>query len=218
MACEPLDLRPFGEGDFAQLIGHVADARFLLQWSGPEYVFPLDARQLRETLARTRGKTPSSKVFKAILSGAAVTVGHVQLLDIDYESGTCVLGRVLIFPEHRGKGLGKPLVGSAVAVAFAALGLREVTLRVFALNQPAVATYESVGFVKSSPDPDHHEVEGETWEIFAMELSRERWSELRGRTGTRRTGQSDRGTRLETCSWPRLPCGRRRRPPASVTL
>ena len=175
---EPLELRPFGEEDFARLIARVPDARFLLQWSGPEYAFPLDSRQLRETLARTRGKTPSFKVYKAVLSGAALTVGHVQLMDIDYESGTCDLGRVLIFPEHRGTGLGKPLVSSALHEAFAGLGLREVTLRVFAFNRPAVATYESVGFVKSRPGPETHQVDGESLDVLAMELSRERWSEL----------------------------------------
>ena len=43
---------------------------------------------------------------------------------------------------------------------------------------------------------------------------------MSGRQGAdnRFSGQSDRGTRLETCSWPRLPCGRRRLPPAFITL
>jgi RimJ/RimL family protein N-acetyltransferase len=182
VAYEPLELRPFDARDFAQLIAQVPDARFLLQWSGPEYAFPLDSRQLRETLAKTRGKTPSFKVYKAVLSGAAATIGHVQLMDIDYESGTCILGRVLIFPEHRGKGLGKFLVRSALHEAFAGLGLREVTLRVLAFNRPAVATYESVGFVKSRPGPGPHLVDGESWDVFAMELSQARWWELNAKS------------------------------------
>lgn len=178
MAPEPLKLWPFAEGDSSQLIAQIPNARFLLQWAGPEYVFPLDSAQLRETLARTGGTTPSFKVCKAVLPRTAVTVGHVQLMDIDRRAGTCVLGRVLIFREHRGGGLGAPLVRAAVREAFAGLGLSEVTLRVFAFNQPAVATYERVGFIRSLLGPGFHEINGDSWEVLAMELSRERWLEL----------------------------------------
>ena len=178
MAHEALELRPFDEGDFAQLIDQVPDAGFLLQWSGPEYSFPLDSHQLSETLAKTTGRGASFKVYKAVLSSAAGSVGHIQLMDIDYESGACVLGRVLIFREHRGKGLGELLVRSALHEAFAGLGLRQVTLLVFAFNEPAVATYESVGFVRSRPDPSPHHIDRQSWEVLAMELSRERWQEL----------------------------------------
>lgn len=129
-------------------------------------------------MTKTEGASPSFKVYKAVLSGADATVGHVQLMDIDRQSATCVLGRVLIFREHRGRGLAVPLVRSAVGEAFAGLGLKEVTLLVFAFNRPAVATYERVGFVRSSAGPLSHDINGSTWEVLVMELSRERWSEI----------------------------------------
>jgi RimJ/RimL family protein N-acetyltransferase len=178
MADESLDLRAFSESDFDQLIAVIPDARFLLQWAGPGYTHPLDAVQLKETLAKTVGEKPSFKVYKAVLPASAETVGHVQLVDIDHESGTCVLGRVLIFPVHRGKGFGKSMVRSVVMEAFVGLGLREVTLLVFAFNQAAIATYTSVGFVRSLPDPGAHQFENESWDVTRMGLTRERWSEL----------------------------------------
>jgi RimJ/RimL family protein N-acetyltransferase len=178
MTDRPLELRCFGQADFAQLIAQVPDAGFLLQWSGPEWSFPLDFRQLREALAKTRGKQPAFKIYKAVLPGGAATVGHVQLMDIDYDGGTCVLGRVLIFPHHRGTGLGKPLVGAAMEEAFAGLGLREVSLKVFAFNQPALRTYEGLGFTRSTADPEFHELGGTSLEVLNMALRRERWLEL----------------------------------------
>ncbi|MCL5735782.1 MAG: GNAT family N-acetyltransferase [Actinobacteria bacterium] len=178
MVAEPLKLQPFDESDFAPLIAQVPDARFLLQWAGPEYTFPLDPFQLRQTLAKAWGRVPGFKVYKAVLSASSQTVGHIQLMDIDHESGTCVLGRVLIFPEHRGQGLGKALVRAALTEAFRTVGLGKVTLLVFAFNKPAVATYCSLGFVRSLPDPAPHAVGGESWDVLAMELSRERWDEL----------------------------------------
>ena len=173
MGAESLRLVAFEEGDFDQLIAAVPDARFLLQWAGPKYTYPLNAAQLRKTLATTLGETPSSKVYKAVLPGAPEPVGHVQLRDIDPESGTCVLGRVLIFRDHRGRGLGKAMVALALDEAFAGLGLSRVSLRVVAFNVAAIATYERLGFIRSLPGPIQHRFEDETWEVLTMGLSRE---------------------------------------------
>jgi RimJ/RimL family protein N-acetyltransferase len=179
MIGEAIELLPFTRDDFDPLIAQVPDARFLLQWSGPEWIFPLDVSQLDETLGKAKGHSPSFKVFKAVLPPSPVAVGHVQLMHIDYESETCVLGRVLIFCEHRGKGLGAPLVMAALDEAFVHLGLREVSLKVFAFNKPAVHTYETVGFVTSGCDVEPSEIDRETWEVLSMKLGRERWAESR---------------------------------------
>lgn len=175
MAEEAVELRAFGEDDFARLIAAIPDARFLLQWAGPEYTYPLDARQLQETLAMAIGETATFKVYKAVLPNTGDTVGHVQLMDIDHGSGTCVLGRVLIFPEHRGKGFGRSMVGLAIDEAFAALDLEKMALRVFTFNDAAIATYRSLGFVRSPAPPIAHPFEGEGWEVMSLELTRERW-------------------------------------------
>ena len=171
-----LELRRFDEGDIDQLCAVITDPRLHLEWTGPEYTYPLDARQLQETLAKTRGQRPSFKAYKAVLPGTGETVGHVQLMDIDYAKATCVLGKVLIFPPYRGRGLGKALVRMAVNEAFVSLGLRKMTLLVFDFNEAAIATYRSLGFVPSPPDPGDLMFEGESWHAIAMTVTRERWS------------------------------------------
>jgi RimJ/RimL family protein N-acetyltransferase len=155
----------------------ITDPRLHLQWAGPEYAYPLDARELMETLSKTTGRTPSFRVYKAVLPSTGETAGHVQLMDIDYAKSTCALGRVLIFPAHRGKGLGRALVRLAVNEAFAGLGLREVTLLVFDFNDAAIATYKSLGFVPSPPDPRALPFQDESWHVMAMTVTGERWSE-----------------------------------------
>lgn len=177
MEPELLELREFNESDFDQLIAAIPDKRAHLQWAGPEYAYPLTAGQLKETLSKTTGETPSFKVYKAVLSDTGRTVGHVQLMDIDRTGSRCVLGKVLIFPAHRGRGLGTSLVRSAVEEAFAGLGLREVTLLVFDFNEAAIATYKSIGFVPAPPHPGALPFEGETWQAIRMALTGERWSE-----------------------------------------
>ena len=182
-ADQSVELQPFGESDFDELIAAVPDAGFLLQWAGPQYVYPLDRRQLEETVAKTAGDNPSSRVYKAVLTATAgaslPTVGHVQLLDIDRQYKSCVLGRVLILPEHRGKGLGRAMVGAALREAFDALGLRDMTLAVFDFNEPAVRTYRGHGFV--GLDHGAHEFGGETWGYTRMSLRASAWRRPRRR-------------------------------------
>jgi hypothetical protein len=59
MENELIKLQTFDESDFNQLIAAIPDARFLLQWAGPKYNFPLDVSQLKDTLAKTTGEQPS---------------------------------------------------------------------------------------------------------------------------------------------------------------
>jgi RimJ/RimL family protein N-acetyltransferase len=126
-----IELEPFNEGDFNKLIAEINDARFLLQWAGPKYTYPLNVAQLSDTLANTIGRKPSYQVFKAIRPDTSETVGHIQLMDIDYKAESCVLGRVLIFQKYRGNGFGKAIVQKAIKFAFENLYLAEVTLGVW---------------------------------------------------------------------------------------
>jgi len=155
------------------LIAAVADARFLLQWAGPKYTYPLDVSQLKETLAKTTDEQPSFKVLKAIRSNTSETVGHIQLMDIDYSTASCVLGRVLIFPDHRGNGLGKAMVRLAVKDAFEKLGLDEIRLNVFDFNEIAIATYKSIGFIDYQIKKGALKFQNETWNVIKMKLNKD---------------------------------------------
>ncbi len=208
-----VELQPFAADDMDELISMVPDAGFLLQWAGPHYLFPLDRSQLEDTLAKSQGENPRVLVYKAVLrlepaggdqpglggavaqarAGGEATVGHIQLLDIDRQYKSCVLGRVLIFPEHRGRGLGKAMVAAALQEAFGGLGLREMTLAVFDFNAPALATYRGQGFVQF--DLGSHEFAGQTWTYIRMALSAREWRR-RSRPGLWRRLRGRRGARL----------------------
>jgi RimJ/RimL family protein N-acetyltransferase len=175
MENELIKLQTFDESDFNQLIAAVPDARFLLQWTGPKYIYPLDVSQLKDTLAKTTGEQPSFKVLKAIRSNTSETVNHIQLMDIDYSSVSCVLGRVLIFADHRGKGFGKAMVRLAVKDAFVNLGLHEITLNVFDFNESAIATYKSIGFIDYQLKKGALKFHNETWDVIKMKLNKDQW-------------------------------------------
>jgi RimJ/RimL family protein N-acetyltransferase len=170
-----IELQPFSESGFNQLIAEIPDARFLLQWAGPKYVYPLDVLQLTDTLGKTIGDQPSYRVFKAIRSGTSETLGHIQLNDIDYNAASCVLGRVLIFRGYRGNGFGKAMVESAVKNSFESLDLNEITLGVFDFNTVAIATYKSIGFVEYQFNKGVRQFQNESWGVIKMKLHKDRW-------------------------------------------
>ena len=170
-----IELQPFYESDFSKLIAEVTDARFLLQWAGPKYTYPLDVTQLSETLANTIGRKASYQVFKAIRPDTSETVGHIQLMDIDYKAASCVLGRVLIFQKYRGNGFGKAMLEKAVKFAFENLYLAEITLGVFDFNTPAIDTYKSIGFFEFQCNKGARQFQNESWNVIKMKLRKNSW-------------------------------------------
>ena len=171
-----IELRQFKETDIARLIGWIPDGRFLLQWAGPKYTFPLDAAQLRATLAQTEGDHPSHLMFKAVQRPGESVIGHIELMNLDYQQDTALLGRVLIgSPEGRGRGLGKQLVEAALQHGFDTMGLKLITLGVFDFNMQAIACYRSLGFAEYELKPEVRRFGEESWTLLRMRLDRDTW-------------------------------------------
>jgi RimJ/RimL family protein N-acetyltransferase len=173
-----LQLVPFERDDYDQLISSIPDDRFLLQWAGPEYTYPLDARQLDKTLSFTTGKQPSFIVFKAIRFGKSDTVGHIQLMRIDYTLQNCTIGRILIFENYRGLGLGKEITKCAAKYAFNELSLNEILLSVFDFNMVAISTYKSIGFEEYQYNKGACPFNSEKWNVIKMKISKKRWHQI----------------------------------------
>lgn len=57
-----------------------------------------------------------------------------------------VMWGVFASPRHRRRGLGRQVVGAALQHAFDN-GVRRVNLQVYVPNEPAIALYQSIGFV-----------------------------------------------------------------------
>jgi len=131
--------------------------------------------QLNDTLAKTYGQEPSFKVFKVTGTKESEAIGHVQLMDIDYDKSTCTLGRALVFAACRGRGLGKEMIQCAVEYALNCLDLNEITLGVFDFNLGAIATYKRVGFVEYQFIEDARQYRNEQWNLIKMKLNKGQW-------------------------------------------
>jgi RimJ/RimL family protein N-acetyltransferase len=96
-------------------------------------------------------------------------------MDIDYNTASCILGRVLIFHKYRGNSLGKAMVKEAVKVAFENLHLAEITLGVFDFNTRAIDVYKNIGFTEFQFKKGARQFQDESWNVIRMKLGKVSW-------------------------------------------
>lgn len=134
----PLSTRPREERDLGMIVGWVPDADALYLFTGPRLTWPLTAAQLRES-TDAEGRTAS-----VVVSSSGEPVGHFDLV---IDGGVARLGRVIIAPAFRGRGLAAELVALAVREARSA-GADRLRLNVILTNTRALRTYVRAGFVE----------------------------------------------------------------------
>ena len=75
-------------------------------------------------------------------------------------------------PPHRGRGLGRKLLSSALDRIFAAPQIRRVKLSVVADNQDAIVLYRKFGFVECGREPEAYAIGERSWDLVDMSLGR----------------------------------------------
>lgn len=83
-------------------------------------------------------------------------------------SHKAILWGVHVARTHRRRGVGKGLIRAALVHAFRELGIRQVNLGVNAVNRPAIALYESLGFKSFGIERDYMLVEGKFYDELHM--------------------------------------------------
>jgi RimJ/RimL family protein N-acetyltransferase len=169
------------EADIDRLISWVPSAKFLLQWAGPAYHFPLTREQVAEFLALTAGDEPAVLMFKALDEETFEVVGHIELLNIDRQNRSLTIGRVLVgSSQQRGRGIGRQIVAEALKIAFNELGMHRVGLGVFDFNASAIACYEKVGFRQEGVLRDYRRIDDEYWTLVMMSILEDEWRAAAG--------------------------------------
>lgn len=115
-------------------------------------------------------------MFKVIEQASPKTIGHIELMAIDPQKKTAVLGRILIgLPELRGQGLGVQIIQSVLKFGFIDLDLLKISLGVFEFNRAAQRCYAKLGFQQFQVLPDYRQVGAESWTLLRMKLKRDLW-------------------------------------------
>jgi RimJ/RimL family protein N-acetyltransferase len=136
-------------------------ASFLEQWAGRGYSYPITREQVNNKM-----RDKKSKVYKIMLNSnmlnssmlnsnamADVTldnrskmIGTVELSSHNMPSKSCMICRFLIAPAYRSRGYGTLALMVLAWKAFTEWGYKQLKLRVFAYNEPAVRCYIKAGF------------------------------------------------------------------------
>jgi len=164
-----IKLEPFESTDFQQLMTWIESPRFMIQWGGKTFTFPLTEQQLENYI------NSDSLIFRVVLEEKNRVIGHINLtMDRNNNSGR--IGKVLIGDSNcKGQGLGQRMVQEVINIAFGQLKLHRVSLGVFDFNLSAIACYEKVGFVKEGLLREARKVEGEYWNLWEMSILEKEW-------------------------------------------
>lgn len=143
-----LSLRVRDERDVHEIVDWVPDAAALYHFSGSRLRWPLTASQL-QGMVGIEGLTPS-----VVVTSSGELVGH---FDLTLDGQIARLGRVIVNPKLRGRGLAGVIVELAVAEA-QRLGADVIRLTVISANEPAVRAYGRAGFAPVAGDPERGDV------------------------------------------------------------
>jgi [ribosomal protein S18]-alanine N-acetyltransferase len=140
-------LRQASASDYETIVTWLPDAEATRRWAGPRVTFPFTAPELELQV-----QVPGGKSYVLQSGAAVVAYGQHWVL----AKPAVHLGRLIVAPTHRGKGLGRELCVQLIAAAIQATGASAVTLRVYRDNTNALALYRALGF-----KPEAEESEGQ---------------------------------------------------------
>ncbi len=140
-----IELRPFSQNDFKELVSWVRTPEELFIWSATTFTFPLDENQLDKHFQDAQS-AKLRLMYTAMDSLTKEHVGHIELTRIDRENRKASIACVLIDPAKRGRGYAAAMLQSILEECFHQMKMSKVDLFVFPFNQVAIHCYQKAGF------------------------------------------------------------------------
>ena len=159
---------------FPILRSWLSSERDVVQWGGPELTYPITDHQLEQMLIEGRTIPPKRLCWMAA-DASQTLIGHVQLA-MDWKNGVARVGRVMIAPNSRGKGLAAPMLRAVLEQAFSHPEIERTELNVYSWNGPAIRTYVKIGFVHEGVRRSSAKVGDDRWDTAIMGMLRSEWS------------------------------------------
>ncbi len=131
-------LRPVQPPHFAAIGAWLDSASATRRWAGPGVAYPLVPDAFAQALQLQQ------RPGWVLLDAHGHCLGFGQYWPTT--SGTLHLGRIIVSPRVRGRGLGRVLMQALMAQALQSAGAERLTLRVYRDNVAAVTLYRDLGF------------------------------------------------------------------------
>ena len=114
-------------------------------WTYSDYLAPMSLEMLREYALTYDADPFRSGQLRLIIEADGKAAGILDLFDISARHLRADTG-IYLFPEHRGKGIGKLALEAAKEYCRCRLGLHQLTASVAAGNKEALECYRKAGF------------------------------------------------------------------------
>lgn len=138
--------------DYLRLASWIGNAEQCLRWAGPIVPYPFEAKDLAQLLVVP---LPGGGTNWSLADEGNALLAFGQ--HWEREPGCAHLGRIIVAPEARGKGVGRHLCTQLITKA-AGEGYGRVSLRVYRDNAPALRIYTALGFAAIAQEAD-----GDVW-------------------------------------------------------
>jgi RimJ/RimL family protein N-acetyltransferase len=171
-----ITLAYFTQDDFAPLMEWIHDDEILMNWSGALFSFPLTQESMQWYIEDVNDLAKSDAfVYKAIDTETGVTVGHISLGGISKKNKAGRISRVLVAPEHQGKGYCRQMVSALLKIGFEDLKLHRICLGVYDFNKAAISCYQKAGMVIEGTNRDCLLFKGNWWSLIEMSMLEDEW-------------------------------------------
>jgi RimJ/RimL family protein N-acetyltransferase len=171
-----IQLAYFTREDFKPLMEWIADETTLMNWSGSLFNFPLTQSALEWYIEDVNDlKNSDAFVYKAIETGTGEVVGHISLGGVSKKNKAARISRVLVAPQHQGKGYCRQMVTAVLKIGFEQLQLHRIGLGVYDFNKAAISCYQRAGLKIEGVSRDCLLFKTQWWSLVEMSILEEEW-------------------------------------------
>ena len=155
-----MTLRPFNINDAETILSWCKDKHAFRLWSADRYKeFPAQPMEMQK-------QYDGDNMFPLTAVIGERIVGHILLRFPLEDKSVIRFGFVIVDDSKRGMGYGRRLLQLAIDHACNQMGVKTITLGVFANNPSALKCYQSVGFKITGEDS--YMIDGEKWKGYEM--------------------------------------------------
>ena len=159
-------LEKFTEDDFDQFIGWMDNEKFMYQFGGASFTFPVTVEQLDKYIV-----DPAHRIYRVVDSATSRVIGHGSISHHNEKNKSARLCRILIADEQdRSKGYGRNLIQALLKICFEELALHRVDLGVMEFNKAAIRCYQSCGFKIEGTMRESFVIDGEYCSVHNMSI------------------------------------------------
>jgi RimJ/RimL family protein N-acetyltransferase len=127
-----------------------------------------------QTVNHVEKKRQNGDLLLAIKNEEKRLIGWIFLQNIELEHGRASIG-ILLAPEARGQGYGKPAMEHMIDIGFKQLRLNKIYLTTRGVNEQAISLYKKIGFIVEGQLRKHAFFEGNFYDTYFMGVLASEW-------------------------------------------